>query len=367
MSQGTAANQRLGEIDALRGLAALAVVLFHYTTQYQNLFPSAAQASVSAPWGYLGVNLFFIISGFVIFMTLDRTRRPMDFVVSRFSRLFPSHWLAIALTFTVVSLFGLPGKDVTLPQALANTVMLHGFAHVPHVDGVYWTLEVELLFYIAMYMLYRFGKLSSVHRAIWLLLGIRLCYFAMARLFGIDLPWLVYRTLFLIAAPWFALGICIYQLTRQTTADGGPEYSQATMVAAIATLLVTEPWYMALLAASMSGTIYLAARDKLPNLRLKAPVMVANSTYCSSQDPDLARRRQIQIRAALLQLHALHSDVLPGPDTDMLTGPYRSGPCHFSIAGLNAAARMWSLHIAKVREAINSDSARKGHDTAMQP
>ena len=47
MSQGTAANQRLGEIDALRGLAALAVVLFHYTTQYQNLFPSAVQPSVS--------------------------------------------------------------------------------------------------------------------------------------------------------------------------------------------------------------------------------------------------------------------------------------------------------------------------------
>ncbi len=282
MSQGTAANQRLGEIDALRGLAALAVVLFHYTTQYQNLFPSAAQPSVSVPWGYLGVNLFFIISGFVIFMTLDRTRRPMDFVVSRFSRLFPSYWLAIALTFTVVSLFGLPGKEVTLPQALANTVMLHGFAHVPHVDGVYWTLEVELLFYIAMYMLYRFGKLSSVHRAIWLLLGIRLCYFAMARLFGIDLPWLVYRTLFLIAAPWFALGICIYQLTRQNTADGGPPSRSrihATMVAAIATLLITEPWYMALLAASMSGTIYLAARDKLPILRLKALVWLGSITY----------------------------------------------------------------------------------------
>lgn len=83
---------RLVEVDALRGVAALAVVLFHYTTRFTDLFQPGVPPAVSFPGGHYGVNLFFIISGFVIFMTLEKTARPLDFVVSRFSRLFPAYW-----------------------------------------------------------------------------------------------------------------------------------------------------------------------------------------------------------------------------------------------------------------------------------
>ena len=61
---------RLAQLDALRGIAALAVVLFHYTTRYDQLFGHAQSPALSFPYGYLGVNLFFMISGFVILMTL---------------------------------------------------------------------------------------------------------------------------------------------------------------------------------------------------------------------------------------------------------------------------------------------------------
>jgi peptidoglycan/LPS O-acetylase OafA/YrhL len=70
------------------------------------------------------VNLFFIVSGYVIFMTLHRTREPMDFVVSRFSRLFPAYWAAVVLTFLVTTLLGLPGKQVAVAQALVNLLAL---------------------------------------------------------------------------------------------------------------------------------------------------------------------------------------------------------------------------------------------------
>ncbi len=113
--------------------------------------------------------------------------------------------------------------------------------------------------------------------------------------------------------------------------------------------------------AGTSTGDYVTAFDMLlGNLRsagVNTPVMVANSTYCSSHDPDLARRQQALIRAALLQLQALHADVLRGPDTDLLTGPYRSGPCHFSSAGLDAAARLWSKRIAQVLQATASTLA----------
>jgi len=72
-------------------LAAMAVVFFHFTTRFGELFKGDPSPSISFPTGYYGVNLFFIISGFVIFMTLERTKKPMDFVVSRFSRLFPAY------------------------------------------------------------------------------------------------------------------------------------------------------------------------------------------------------------------------------------------------------------------------------------
>lgn len=149
-----AKSGRLVEIDALRGVAALAVVLFHYTTRFTDLFKPGTLPAISFPGGHYGVNLFFIISGFVIFMTLDKTQRPLDFVVSRFSRLFPAYWAAIFLTFFICHWLGLPGKLVGAETALANIAMLHGLFGVAHVDGVYWTLEVELLFYCGMLLLY---------------------------------------------------------------------------------------------------------------------------------------------------------------------------------------------------------------------
>ena len=85
-------------------------MLFHFTTRFTELYPASGASVLAVPYGYFGVNLFFIISGFVIFMTLQRTERPMDFVVSRFSRLFPSYWAAIILTFAVTHWLGLPGR-----------------------------------------------------------------------------------------------------------------------------------------------------------------------------------------------------------------------------------------------------------------
>jgi len=64
-------STRLTGIDALRGLAAISVVFYHYTTRYQQKFGFAEPPGIEFPFGHLGVNLFFVISGFVIFMTLE--------------------------------------------------------------------------------------------------------------------------------------------------------------------------------------------------------------------------------------------------------------------------------------------------------
>ncbi len=136
----TGTNKRVGELDALRGLAALAVVAFHYTTFYQQEQGHVLPLGFGFPAGNYGVHLFFMISGFVIFMTLERTRTAMDFVVSRFSRLFPAYWAAMAITMVVVFTLGMPKQRIGIADLAANLTMLQGFLGFDNLDGSYWTL-----------------------------------------------------------------------------------------------------------------------------------------------------------------------------------------------------------------------------------
>jgi len=255
----------------------MAVVLFHFTTRFTQLYPAGSGPSVSFPYGYLGVNLFFIISGFVIFMTLEKTRRPMDFVVSRFSRLFPTYWAAIIFTFAVVSVFGLPGREVTALQAAGNFLMIHGFLRIPHVDGVYWTLEVELLFYAWMLLLYATGWLARVHWALWALLALRLVYHLAAVWGGVDLSWTLSRILILPYIAWFALGISIYRILRPS----GGESRQAWATAAAAALciaIVEGPWLGAL-AVGLAWAVWVAASGRAPLLCHPVLVFLGTISY----------------------------------------------------------------------------------------
>ncbi len=142
-------RERVKELDLLRFGAALMVVLYHYaafgpakglsTLHYPALAPIAQ-------YGFLGVELFFMISGFVILMSASggSVRR---FVVSRVVRLYPAFWVCCTLTFLVTLLIGAPKFSASVSQYLWNLPMIAGFFHVPPIDGSYWTLYVELRFY----------------------------------------------------------------------------------------------------------------------------------------------------------------------------------------------------------------------------
>lgn len=250
---------RLAQLDALRGIAALAVVLFHYTTRYDQLFGHAQPPALSFPYGYLGVNLFFMISGFVIFMTLERTARPMDFVVSRFSRLYPAYWGAILLTFALTHAIGLPGKTVGWDVLLVNVTMVQGFFGVAHVDGVYWTLEVELLFYAWALLSFRFGGAAGLRHFLFACLALRLVYAAAQTFWGIDLPWVGQRWLLLPYICWFALGVTVYRLSRQ---DAASAWDWALAAAAVLVIGLVEDWGLAALAVAFYAVLSGAARGR---------------------------------------------------------------------------------------------------------
>lgn len=214
-----AGGNRFQELDVLRGLAALAVLLFHYLTQYGKLYLPRSAVPFGFPDGAYGVHLFFVISGFVIFMTLSRCRTATDFVVSRFSRLYPAFWAAALLTYTVGSLWPLPGQHYTVSALLMNLTMLPGFLFVfaprltafPLIDGVYWSLFVELFFYAIMLALFVCGLLGNTIRlsVVWLAAA------AAAHLlpnFGIPVPYRLQYLLVLGYAELFVAGIAFYEI-----------------------------------------------------------------------------------------------------------------------------------------------------------
>lgn len=168
------ATNRVNEIDLLRFLAALIVVVFHYAfrgyaADGMSDLPYPLFAPV-AKYGYLGVELFFLISGFVILMTASRSdlRR---FVVSRVVRLYPAFWACCTLTFVAILLIGDGRYTATVMQYLVNMTMLSGFVGVPSIDGVYWSLFVELQFYALVAMLLLVGRIHQAQGFLLLWLG----------------------------------------------------------------------------------------------------------------------------------------------------------------------------------------------------
>lgn len=204
-------SARVVELDALRGIAAVAVMAYHYTTGYARQIGHVGGLPLDFAFGNYGVQLFFLVSGFVIFMTLDRTRTAMDFVVSRFSRLFPAYWVAMAITAAVVYTVGLHSQRLQAHDLLLNATMVQDFLGAEELDGSYWTLEVELFFYAQMLFWFALGLLGRVRWIIggWLLLAaLEGCFEKL----GWHFSYALRELLILRFIPFFAIGILFYRL-----------------------------------------------------------------------------------------------------------------------------------------------------------
>jgi peptidoglycan/LPS O-acetylase OafA/YrhL len=150
---------RVREIDLLRFCAALAVVIYHYTFSgfYGHYMPvSFGRVGLLTRYGYLGVDLFFVISGFVVL--LSAWGRPPDrFVISRMVRLYPAYWVAVTLSALVIALLGGSHYSVSPTVYAANMTLANQAVHIPNVDVVYWTLWAEIRFYLVILVLSAFG------------------------------------------------------------------------------------------------------------------------------------------------------------------------------------------------------------------
>lgn len=200
--------QRLLSLDGLRGLAALLVVIYHYFYRIDEIYGIGSNDMDFTHFGKYGVHLFFMISGFVIFMSLSNKTNALNFFISRFTRLYPTFFTSVIITFLAVYLFGLQGREVSIISAGLNLLMFHEFLKVPHVDGVYWTLTVEITFYFWCFTLLLFNKINKLKLLLFLFLVLSLFinYF--------DKPYsgIFTKLFFTKYVSFFLLGILTYSL-----------------------------------------------------------------------------------------------------------------------------------------------------------
>lgn len=118
-------------------------------------------ATLNVDLGKIAVSLFFAISGFVIPFTLDKKRHnPVArFAINRFFRLYPAYWLSMLGAIAVE--YWMAGKNLEVPVVLANLTMLQGFVGIEHMQGLYWTLQIELIFYALCVIIFKYSDLRS--------------------------------------------------------------------------------------------------------------------------------------------------------------------------------------------------------------
>lgn len=178
----------------------------------RELFPDMPQYPELAPliwWGWVGVEIFFVVSGFVIARSA-RSSSPHRFARARILRLYPGAWVCALFSFVIISFVS--GFSLSNLTRLINTLALSPFPH--WLDGVYWTLPVECAFYGLIFLVMRVRGAGAV-RYVQYILGAVSTLFLLGLLIGV-LPsrWLT-TILLLRHGVFFALGMWLADRTEK--------------------------------------------------------------------------------------------------------------------------------------------------------
>ncbi|WP_088184269.1 acyltransferase family protein [Sphingobium sp. Z007] len=265
------ARGRLTELDALRGVGALCVLIFHYSTRFHELFPQASHVPFSFPGGNYRVLLFFTISGFAIFFTLDHIRTVADFIVNRFARLYPAYLVAMLLTLGIEYLAHATQLLVGPVAIFANFTMLQGFAFMPEVDGAYWTLTVEIAFYVCMIAIWKFVGVRRLEPVLALWLAARWLFWLWP-----DMPERIIMLLVLRYTPFFVIGMLAYRLWsgQRTMAQQAPYAALALL--SIATM---ETWDVTIVGCILMAAFLALIHGHLRFLSLRPLIWLGGISY----------------------------------------------------------------------------------------
>lgn len=157
MTRAASHKQYLWGLDLIRFAAALLVAFFHLTWFLD-------EGNTIAWYGWVGVQIFFVISGLVIAQSAN-SATPLGFVRSRMLRLYPSAWICAIIGLGVTQLVN--HATTQLPQRFFNSFFLSPVG--PFLTSAYWTLPVELAFYALVFAVLLVGIFERLQTlAMWL-------------------------------------------------------------------------------------------------------------------------------------------------------------------------------------------------------
>lgn len=185
-------------LDTLRGLAVLGVFLVHIyfdvkrhlgttATFPPDLYFLKAISFGVVDLGKVGVGIFFLISGFLIPASINTNSNKWKakFIKNRIIRLYPMYWVSIIVYLALMPV------DLSATQIALNVTMLQRFIGVPDLNGVYWTLQIELIFYglCVLFARYYWLKDPTIILRTVVLLGIFAVILSVGRsVTGLKLP-----------------------------------------------------------------------------------------------------------------------------------------------------------------------------------
>lgn len=172
-------------LDMVRGVSALLIVLFHYTHHYR-IFTNGYKTydfGIDVYWGYAAVCTFFMLSGFLATNALSKKGiKPSSHLRKKLRRFYPAYWACMSVT-TIVLFFFFVEERISVGQYIANLTMVSPLMRVPFVDGVYWSMQNELIFMLFVCALIPLGqKWQKRIVLIWIITAVILTCFPLKAL-----------------------------------------------------------------------------------------------------------------------------------------------------------------------------------------
>lgn len=293
---GDSRAARLGSIDLLRFAAAAAVLLFHFTFFRDSTHRYPDWLTDVTRYGYLGVDLFFVISGFVVLMSAWQ-RTPSAFLASRGARLYPAYWIGVTLATVVVVVAGL--ATVRPGQYVANMTMFQAWLGQENIDPVYWTLRAELTFYLYLLVLLMIGLTRTR------LLVVMWVWLALSALWSLVEPGgpigtIGTKALMPASSHYFVIGMALFLWHRF-----GRSWAAALLVLAGVTRILVEAPRFAAEEALQAGRPVPAA----PAVVVACLVVVVMWWVADGRAPALERRWVLLLGALTYPLYLVHDQV----------------------------------------------------------
>ncbi|PWJ22170.1 acyltransferase family protein [Jannaschia seohaensis] len=285
----SAQTDRLDAVDGVRTLAILWVALYHYAVFWtpagrgDDLVPyGEALAWIPfADLGHLGVSMFFVVSGFVIAFSLERSASALDFAARRLLRLWPTLLICGTLTFVATSLLG-PAELVRGPVEYAVSLLFLPPEHVGRalglpglewLDGAYWSLWVEVRFYGVAALLFWLARRRFL--LAWTAF-VLVCAVIQARL-GADHA--LSGLLFTEFQPFFTLGIALAAMRSQGIEPGPLALFLLGAMQALIYAPEDSAHLGALLALIALTTLACLTRRPLPVLSARPVTRIGRASY----------------------------------------------------------------------------------------